>query len=114
MGGAMRQAGIVAAAGLHALDRHWDRLGEDHANAALLSDALARIDGISVEPCETNILFFDVGGTGRTAADIAERAGAAGLRIGAMGPTRMRAVTHLDVSRADCEEAARILAEAAA
>ena len=114
MGGAMRQAGIVAAAGLHALDRHWDRLGEDHANAALLSDALARIDGISVEPCETNILFFDVGGTGRTAADIAERAGAAGLRIGAMGPTRMRAVTHLDVGRADCEEAARILAEAAA
>ncbi len=114
MGGAMRQAGILAAAGLHALDRHWERLAEDHAHAALLADALRGIEGFTVEPCETNILFFDVGGTGRSAADIAARAGAAGLRIGAMGPTRMRAVTHLDVSRADCEEAGHILAEAAA
>jgi len=114
MGGAMRQAGILAAAGLHALDRHWDRLTEDHAHAALLAEALGRIEGFAVEPCETNILFFDVAGAERSAAEIAERAGAAGLRIGAMGPTRMRAVTHLDVSRADCEEAAHILAEAAA
>ena len=58
----------------HALDRNWERLADDHANAALLADALARIDGVSVEPCETNILFFDVGGTGRSAADIAEPA----------------------------------------
>ncbi|MCY4230417.1 MAG: threonine aldolase family protein [Alphaproteobacteria bacterium] len=114
MGGAMRQAGILAAAGLHALDQHWDRLAEDHANAAFLANALARIGGVSVEPCETNILFFDVGDTGWSAADIARRAANAGLRIGAMGPTRMRAVTHLDVSRADCEEAAHILAIAAA
>lgn len=113
MGGAMRQAGILAAAGLHALDHHWDRLAEDHAHAAMLAEALAGLEGFAVEPCDTNILFFDVGGTGRSAPDIAARAGAAGLRIGAMGPTRMRAVTHLDVSGADCEEAARILAEAA-
>ena len=109
MGGAMRQAGILAAAGLHALDHHWDRLAEDHANAARLADALAGIDGIAVEPCETNILFFDVGGTGRTAAEVAEAAGREGLRIGAMGRTRMRAVTHLDVDRAGCGEAADIL-----
>ncbi len=114
MGGAMRQAGILAAAGLHALDHHWDRLAEDHANAALLAKALSAIEGFAVEPCETNILFFDVSGAGRSAAEIAARAGDKGLRIGAMGPTRMRAVTHLDVSRADCEEAAAILAEAAA
>ena len=113
MGGAMRQAGILAAAGLHALDHHWNRLAEDHANAALLADALSELAGFTVEPCETNILFFDVGGTGRKAADIAARASATGLRIGALGATRMRAVTHLGVSQADCEEAARILAEVA-
>ena len=78
MGGAMRQAGILAAAGLHALDFHWDRLADDHANAALLADALAALDGFAVEPCETNILFFDVGGTGRSAAEIASRAGRSG------------------------------------
>ena len=110
MGGAMRQAGILAAAGLHALDQHWGRLAEDHSHAALLADGLAELNGFVVEPCETNILFFDVGKTGHSAADVAARAGAAGLRIGAMGATRMRAVTHLDVSRADCKEAVRILA----
>ena len=72
-------------------------------------DYAAGIDGIAVEPCETNILFFDVGGTGRTAAEIAEAAGREGLRIGAMGRTRMRAVTHLRVDRAGCGEAADIL-----
>ncbi len=114
MGGAMRQAGILAAAGLHGLDHHWDRLAEDHAHAALLADGLAELKGFVVEPCETNILFFDVGNTGHSAADVAARAGAAGLRIGAMGATRMRAVTHLDVSRTDCQEAVRILAEVTA
>ncbi len=111
MGGALRQAGILAAAGLYALDHHWDRLAEDHAHAALLADALADVKGLSVEPCETNILFFGVEGTGLGAHDIAARAEAAGLRIGALGASRMRAVTHLDVGREDCEHAARILAE---
>ena len=113
MGGAMRQAGILAAAGLYALDHHWDRLAADHAHAARLAARLAEVDGFTVEPCDTNILFFDVSGTGRSAGDIAARAAASGLRIGAMGPTRLRAVTHLDVSGTDCEEAAQILAAAA-
>ncbi len=114
MGGAMRQAGILAAAGLYALDHHWNRLAEDHAHAALLASALAGVEGFTVEPCDTNIVFFRVEETGLSAADIVARAGAAGLRVGALGPGRMRAVTHLDVNRTDCEDAARILAGAVA
>ncbi len=114
MGGAMRQAGIVAAAGLHALDHHWHRLVDDHAHAALMAEGLAALDGVTVEPCETNLLFLDIEGTGHSAADVVARAEAAGVRIGAMGRTRLRVVTHLGVTRADCEEAVRVLAQAVA
>ncbi len=111
LGGAMRQSGVLAAAALHALDHNLDRLAEDHAHAALLAEGLAGLAGVSVFPQapETNILFLDVTGTGRTAADIAGRLADEGLRLGVEGPTRMRAVTHLDVDRGQIETAIGIL-----
>lgn len=104
-GGAMRQAGIIAAAGVYALRHHVDRLQEDHDNARLLAQGLADIEGICVEPVETNILFFDVGGLGMTAEAFCERLLAQGVRMVPVGPTRIRAVTHLDVNRSDIEYA---------
>ena len=108
MGGAMRQAGIIAAAGVHALEHHVERLAEDHANARLFAERIAGLPGIAIDPAtvETNIVFFDVGETGMAAGDIAERLAGHGVRIGAMDARAMRAVTHLDVSREQVEEAA--------
>ena len=108
MGGAMRQAGIVAAAGTYALNNNVERLAEDHANARLLADRLAAVPGIAVEPeaVETNIVFFEVKGTGMTAADVHQALMKRSIRIGRTGPYRMRAVTHLDVDRASVEAAA--------
>ena len=97
----MRQAGILAAAGIHALDHHVERLEEDHANARLLADGLRAL-GAEVEGSpETNIVMFRVPDTGaflRRTTDL-------GLRIGSAGPARLRAVTHLDVSAADIDQA---------
>jgi threonine aldolase len=110
LGGGMRQAGVLAAAGLVALEQMRGRLGEDHANAAYLAGALAELPGIAVEPyAGTNIVFFDVSGTGRTGAQMAQELLAAGVVMNAMGPNRLRAVTHYDVDRAGCEEAVAIL-----
>ena len=108
IGGAMRQAGIVAAAGVYALENNVERLAEDHANARLFADRLADVPGIAVEPeaVETNIVFFDVGGTGLTADQVAERLADHGVRIGPMGEGLMRAVTHLDVTTEQVAEAA--------
>ncbi len=108
MGGAMRQAGIIAAAGVYALEHHVERLAEDNANARRFADLIAGAAGVSLDPetVETNIVFFDVAGSGLTAAEIAERLAGHGVRIGAMGGTQLRAVTHLDVNREQVEEAA--------
>ena len=113
LGGAMRQAGIVAAAGVYALEHHVERLAEDHANARHFAVQIAQSPGLSVkvDHVETNIVFFDVAGTGLSAAELAERLRARGVRIGAMGPHLMRALTHLDVDRAGVELAARCLAD---
>ena len=110
-GGALRQAGIVAAAGLHALDHHLERLAEDHENARVLGERLAEIPGVALAPSEveTNIVFFDVEGTGRRARDIAEALERHGVRIGVEGRTRLRAVTHLDVDRHGVERAVDLL-----
>ncbi len=111
-GGAMRQAGIIAAAGIYALKHNVERLAEDHANAALFARLIAQIDGVGVDAdaVETNMVFFDVGATGfdagRVSAGLLER----GVRIGAIGEYRMRAVTHLDVDTGGVEEAAQALA----
>jgi threonine aldolase len=112
MGGAMRQAGIIAAAALHALDHHWERLDEDHRNARTLADGLAEIAGLSLDPArvETNIVFFEVTRHGWSAPRLAEACGRHGLVIGAFGPSRIRCVTHLDVSHDDIAAALRIIA----
>jgi threonine aldolase len=105
-GGAMRQAGIIAAAGVYALDHHVDRLAEDHANAQLLAEGLAVMRGIALRPeeVETNIVFFDLTPEAKmTAQDLMDRLQQDGIRMGALGRTRVRAVTHLDVSRQDIE-----------
>jgi len=112
-GGAMRQAGILAAAALHALAHHRARLADDHANARALAEALARAKGVRVEQAtvETNIVNIDVDAP---AMEVVVAAKAAGLLINATASHRLRAVTHLDVSRADIDAAAAILAQAAA
>jgi len=106
-GGAMRQAGILAAAGIYALQHHVERLAEDHANARLLAEGLAETPGIGLDPAEveTNIVFFDVQNTGMTAAAFTEALLAEGVRMGAVGRYRVRAVTHPDVTRQDIERA---------
>lgn len=100
LGGAMRQAGIVAAAGLYALDHHVERLAEDHDNAKLLADTLNGLEGFELtQPrVETNLIFFSVEKTGKTARDISEHLLEYGIRIGVEDQYGMRAVTHLDVS----------------
>ncbi len=111
LGGAMRQAGVIAAAGLYALDHNMARLSEDHANAQLLAEHLQIMPGITLlsPSIQTNLVFFDVSGTGLSAEALAERLLARGIRIGAAGPHHMRAVTHLDVSRDDVIEAAEVV-----
>ena len=110
-GGAMREAGIFAAAGLHALDHHVDRLAEDHANARLFADRIAEVPGIVLDPSEveTNLVFFNVDETGLSAKDISDQLLEKGIRIGIEGAFRMRLVTHLDVDRKDIEEATDVL-----
>jgi threonine aldolase len=110
-GGAMRQAGIIAAAGVYALEHHVARLAEDHAHATMLAQALAELPRVRLNPAdvETNIVIFDVGGTGHAAKDIGERLEKEGVRVSAMGRTKLRAVTHLDISRQDVERAIDVL-----
>ncbi len=107
----MRQAGILAAAGLYALDHHIDRLAEDHANARLFADRLSEIPGIILDPpeVETNLVFFNVDQAGTLAKEISDRLLEKGIRIGIEGEFRIRLVTHLDVDREDIEEAAEVL-----
>ncbi|MGE0006482.1 MAG: low specificity L-threonine aldolase [Parvibaculaceae bacterium] len=114
LGGAMRQAGILAAAGLYALDRHVARLAEDHETAAELARGLADIPGLAVEPSETNIVFFDVAGTGLTGEAFSKATMALGLRLSLAGPTRMRALTHLDFPRDALPKALEIIRRVAA
>jgi threonine aldolase len=116
MGGALRQSGILAAAGLYALDHNWDRLVEDHANAKMFAAAVKSIPGIKLiyDRVDTNLVFLDCEGTGRTAAEISAAVMTRNVRIGAMGPMKLRAVTHLDVSKADVEKAAAALREVVA
>ena len=115
-GGAMRQAGIIAAAGLYALDHNVERLREDHDNAKLLAKLIAEIPSIDVDPAEveSNLFYFNVAKTGLSGQEFVSRLTAAGVRMTASaGPTLLRAVTHLDVTRADIEAAAHIVADVA-
>ncbi len=105
LGGGMRQAGVLAAAALHALEHHVARLAEDHANARLLAEGLQGLDGVSVAPPHTNIVFVDV--VPAKAAGLVERLKAAGVLC--TGLYRLRFVTHLDVGRADIERAVPVI-----
>jgi threonine aldolase len=107
-GGAMRQSGILAAAGLWALEHNLDRLPEDHANARLLAERLTGLPGVSLDltTVQSNIVIFRMEDGAPDAATIVARAQEAGVLISAFGVRTIRAVTHLDVSRADCELAA--------
>ena len=111
-GGAMRQAGIFAAAGLYALDHHVDRLAEDHVNARLFAERIAEVPSVVLDPIkiETNLVFFEVKETGLSAKDISDQLLKKGIRIGIESAFRMRVVTHLDVDRKDVEEAAEAVA----
>ena len=112
LGGGMRQAGVLGAAGLIALERGPGRLHEDHANARLLAEALSRIEGVAidVESVETNIVIFRLTGE-RSAAELVARLKARGILASAFGPDAIRLVTHLDVDRAACVTAAEALRE---
>ncbi|QIX28641.1 low specificity L-threonine aldolase [Nocardioides sp. JQ2195] len=101
MGGGMRQVGILAAAGLHALDHHVERLADDHANARVLAEAV----GVDPAGVATNIVVVERADAPGLVAAAAEQ----GVRISAVGPTTLRLVTHLDVTRDDAERAARVL-----
>lgn len=103
LGGSMRQAGIVAAAALHALDHHVERLADDHANARRLAEGLARIPGVRIDPAtvETNLVYFELDpGLPLDAAAFCAALAARGVRMFALGPRLVRAVTHLDVDAA--------------
>ena len=102
MGGGMRQVGVLAAAGLHALDHHLERLADDHAHARLLAEAC----GVDPATVDTNIVAFER----PDAAAFVAAAREAGVLVGAVGARTVRLVTHLDVSRADAEAAAKALA----
>jgi threonine aldolase len=115
VGGAFRQSGIIAAAGIYALDHNWDRLAEDHSHAKRLAQIAGNVKGVAVvnEGVETNLLFLDVAGTGRSPDDICAAMLAQGVRMSTSYGGRIRAVTHLDVSAADIEVAGQAFAVAA-
>lgn len=115
LGGGMRQVGVLAAPGLIALEEMPKRLGEDHANARLLAEGLSNIPGIGIDPekVQTNILVFDVSGTGRSSSEVSAELKSRGVLANGINPTQMRLVTHFDVDRAACERAVEVLAEVA-
>jgi len=111
-GGAMRQVGVFAAAAAHALDQHGDQLKTDHGNAALLARRLAASSRIELDlaTVQTNIVVFRVAEGAPDAAAMVARAKEKGVLLFAFGPRTLRAVTHLDVTRAQCEQAGDVLA----
>ena len=115
MGGAMRQVGIFAAAGMFALDNNLVRLVDDHANARLIADRLATSRRIAIDPAtvQTNILVFGLAPDAPDAAALVAKARERDVLLNALGPRTVRAVTHLDVSRDQCMRAADILVELA-
>lgn len=107
LGGGLRQVGVLAAAGIYAVQNNVDRLAEDHANARFLATGLQQFPGfqVNMQTVQTNILLADVKDTGYQAVELVERMNAAGVKSSAFGPTSIRFVTHLNISREDCAEA---------
>jgi threonine aldolase len=114
LGGGMRQAGIIAAGALYALEHHVERLAEDHANAQILANAIRETDGLTLDPphVDTNIVIFRIDDRLGTAANLVNRLRERGVLMGDSARQKVRAVTHLDVTRADVERAAAALREA--
>jgi len=112
-GGGMRQVGIIAAAGIYALDHHIERLKEDHQKAKHLALGLHEIQGVSIDPecVETNIVIFDIAEMGMTATQVRDEMKKKGVLIHPFGRTQIRLVTHLDVSKEDIETALKAFRE---
>ena len=112
LGGGMRQVGVLAAAGLVALDETPPKLADDHCNAKFLAEGLSRIPGIAIDPArvQTNITVFDVSGTGKAPTGISAALRQREVLINFINDRQMRAVTHYDVSRDDCAEALEAIA----
>ena len=113
LGGAMRQSGVLAAAGLIAIEEMPARLHEDHANARWIAERLASIPGLALDLANvrTNIVVFDFAGTGLAFAELSAQVKSKGLLISTAGGTRARIVTNLNVSRKDCEAALHVMEE---
>ena len=113
LGGGMRQAGVLAAPGLIALEEMPKRLHEDHANARFLAEAIAEIPGVKIQPekIKTNIVIFDVSSRGMTSDEMLRRLREHKLIGSSVNESVVRLVTHMDVSRADCEQAVQIIRE---
>lgn len=116
LGGGMRQVGVVAAAGLVALEKMTKRLEQDHSNAQILAKGLAQISGIKIDPerVQTNIVVFDVSGSGHTSASFAAKLKQFGVLASVINNRMMRMVTHKDVTSGDCETALGAIREALA
>src|SRR5271165_6088168 len=112
LGGGMRQAGILAAAGLIALEQGPQKLAQDHANARFLAEGLAQILGIKINPdnVQTNILICDVSGTGMTSTELSRKLAERNVLANGVSPQLIRFVTHLDVSREQCAQALELIA----
>ena len=113
LGGAMRQSGIFAAAGLYALEHNMERLSEDHANARLIAERITHAPRVvlDVASVQTNIVVFHLAKGAPDSGDVVAAAKKEGVLLFPFGPTTLRLVTHLDVTRAQCERAADILYE---
>jgi threonine aldolase len=113
LGGGMRQAGVLAAAGLIALEKGPERLQIDHDNAQFLARRLAELPGIGLNPAkvQTNIVIYDVGKSGKSSGDFLKALADRGVLAVPVDNTRVRMVTHLDVTRADIEKAANVVRE---
>jgi threonine aldolase len=113
LGGGMRQAGVLAAAGLIALEEMPARLHQDHENARWIAEQLKNIEGLALDPekVRTNVVVFDIAGTGLSFAELSAQLKSKGLLISTAGGTRARIVTHLNVSHKDCEAALLLIEE---
>jgi threonine aldolase len=112
-GGAMRQSGILAAAGLYALDHNMDRLAEDHANARIIAEGVATTQAVmDLATVQSNIVIFHLPAPMPDAAEVVRRAQREGALVSAFAPRTVRATTHLNVTRAQCQRAAEILVNA--
>ena len=113
LGGGMRQVGVLAAAGMLALEDSPKLLAEDHANAKRLAEGLAELRGVKLDPerVQTNIAIFDIAATGMTTAQMAAELKARGVLANGINAREMRMVTHYDVSREDIEQTIKITKE---